>query len=123
MNRDKRNSSKNDMTQDRGDGEIDDRPVFAQGLDGPTFFHAPFSRDWFSPKFLREILFLRQAMIPSDFPGVHQAGEVLEGAIIGGLGFCVEATPGKLSHLEVIGDALAADAFSRARIIGAIAPG
>jgi hypothetical protein len=48
---------------------------------------------------------------------------VLEGTVIGRLSFFVEATSGKLSHLEVISDALAADSFPRTRIIGALAPG
>jgi len=54
---------------------------------------------------------------------LDQTSEVLEGAVIGRLPFFVKAAPGKLSHLEVVGDALAADSFPRTWIIGALAPG
>ena len=54
---------------------------------------------------------------------MNQANKVLEGAVIGRLTSFVEAAPWKLSHPEMVGDALAAYPLSRSRIIGASAPG
>jgi hypothetical protein len=54
---------------------------------------------------------------------LHEASEVLEGAVIGGFPFCVEAATRKFSHPEMIGDALAAHPFPGAGVVGAFAAG
>ena len=58
-----------------------------------------------------------------DLSTLNKTGEVLEGAVIGGFRLLGKSTAGQLPHPEMIGDALTAYPFSRARIISAVASG
>jgi hypothetical protein len=57
----------------------------------------------------------------SDLSTLYEPSEMFKGAIVGGFGIIGEAAAGKLSHVQMIGNALTADALLGAGIIGAIA--
>ena len=56
-----------------------------------------------------------------DLARLNKAGKMLERSVVGCFPFGVKTAPRQLSHLEVIGNAVAAYAFAGARVIGAVA--
>jgi len=52
---------------------------------------------------------------------LREATSLLEAAVIGALGVRRKTAAGKLAHLEVVGDALAADPLAVARLVAAVA--
>jgi hypothetical protein len=56
----------------------------------------------------------------SDLTSRHQFGKMFKGSVVGG--FCIlwEGTGGELTHLQVVLNALATDAFTGARGISAV---
>jgi hypothetical protein len=67
--------------------------------------------------------FLRIRRIALYLPAPDEAGEVLERPVVGCLGLFRKNAAGQLPHLEMIGDAVAADPLSGAWVIGTITPG
>jgi len=52
----------------------------------------------------------------------NQPGEVLEGAVVGRFGLGRETASRELAAYQVVGQAFAAEALSRAGVVGALAP-